>query len=94
MKYASKKNEIVGQWIFQAGKIVPDASCKIIEHMISSNFVKVSDREDGWTTLYKEPVEQSYWELTYPDSELHGGGPPKLTKLSEEEVLEKYGECL
>lgn len=90
----AKKIEIVGQGIFQAGKIVPDASCKIIEHLISSHFVKVGDRENGWTTLYKEPVEQSYWELTYPDSELHGGGPPKLTKHSVEEVLEKYGECL
>ena len=35
----------------------------------------------NWTKLYFDPVFQNEWILDYPDSELHGGGEPRLRKL-------------
>jgi hypothetical protein len=30
------------------------------------------------------------WELTYPQSYLHGGGPPALYKIDENEAHKKF----
>jgi len=32
----------------------------------------------------------SDWELAYPHTEMHGGGPPVLTRLSLEQVQTLY----
>ncbi|MCP5251672.1 MAG: hypothetical protein H6939_08145 [Burkholderiales bacterium] len=32
----------------------------------------------------------SYWELTYPKSHMHGGGPPTLQRISKDEVYYRY----
>lgn len=40
--------------------------------------------------LYKDPTDGRYWELTYPNSEGHEGGPLKLTVMSPEEAEFKY----
>ena len=39
---------------------------------------------DEWVTLYRDDSNGSYWLMSYPQSELHGGGPPKLEQIKEE----------
>lgn len=41
----------------------------------------MTSHEGNWTKLYFDPVFQNEWILDYPDSELHGGGIPRLKKL-------------
>jgi immunity protein 27 of polymorphic toxin system len=44
-----------------------------------------------WSKLYLDPVDGGYWELTYPQSEMHGGGPPQLVHISADAAKIKYG---
>ncbi|WP_299528982.1 Imm27 family immunity protein [Ulvibacterium sp.] len=72
--------EIIGRWKFVNGKIIADSNCKIIESMIENDLVKIGTSEDGWTIKYKGS-DGTTWELSYPESHLHGGGPPKLIEI-------------
>ena len=81
---------IKGRWIRKENKVEGDESCRLIKHLITDHFKKVTERESGWAILYQNPLDGSYWELTYPQGELQGGGPPQLEKLSIEEVSKRY----
>lgn len=35
----------------------------------------------GWVTEYECPCSDNKWLMEYPDSQLHGGGLPSLTRL-------------
>lgn len=76
------ENEIIGKWIFTDGKIVSDSNCDLIESMIKNDLKEIEIRDDGWVKRYQH-TNGSIWELTYPESLLHGGGPPKLTRIKE-----------
>ena len=45
----------------------------------------------GWDQLYLDPRDGRYWELTFPQGTLYGGGPRQLTMLSAQEAASKYG---
>ena len=77
-----KKDEIIGKWKLKDGRMIRDENCKLIEKLIHNEFTKVQTSEDGWTVTYKSK-DGTIWELTYPESHLHGGGPPKLTRKKE-----------
>lgn len=74
------EKEIIGKWVFKKGKMVADANCHLIESMIINDLKEFENSEDGWAIRYKH-TNGSIWELTYPESHLHGGGPPKLTRI-------------
>lgn len=75
-----KEKEIIGKWVFKNGKVIADSNCKKIESMIKKELTKIGTSEDGWTTKYKAS-DGTVWELSYPESHLHGGGPPKLVQV-------------
>lgn len=72
--------EIIGKWKFENGKVIGDSNCEIIEKMIKQELKKIGASEDGWTIKY-ESNDGTIWELSYPQSHLHGGGPPKLVQI-------------
>ena len=76
------EKEIIGKWIFKDGKMVADANCQLIDSMIKNDLKEIEKSEDGWTKHYKN-TNGSIWELTYPESHLHGGGPPKLSRIEK-----------
>ncbi|WP_200974468.1 Imm27 family immunity protein [Echinicola sp. 20G] len=76
------EKEIIGKWVFKDGKTVADANCHLIESMIKNDLKEFENSEDGWTRRYKH-ANGSIWELTYPESHLHGGGPPKLSRIEK-----------
>jgi hypothetical protein len=51
----------------------------------------VSPLSGAWETPFQDPNDGRFWERTYPHSEMHGGGPPRLTLMSTEKVRKKYG---
>ena len=61
-----------------------------ITWLVKNHFVKIASDGDNWTVLYQDPEDKRYWELYYPNSELHGGGPPALRRLSNSEAHSKY----
>jgi hypothetical protein len=76
------EKEIIGKWVFKDGKMVADSNCELIESMIKNDLTEIKISEDGWTKRYQH-TNKSIWELTYPESHLHGGGPPKLTRIKD-----------
>jgi uncharacterized protein (DUF433 family) len=57
---------------------------------LTERWVRIGDRDGGWTILFENPDDGSYWELTHPESGVHGGGPRMLCRLSAAEVHERY----
>ena len=93
-KISSNEIEIRGNWLFSNGKVIVDEVCVRIEKLICEHLQEIGSDASGWDKLYRDPEDGRYWELTYPESELHGGGPPRLLCLSEEEATEKYRHVL
>lgn len=52
-----------------------------VERLLSSELRRVSAADSGWRLLYRRDVDGSLWELSYPHSEMHGGGPRLLVEL-------------
>ena len=92
MKIKSDETDLFGKWEFVHGRVVSDATSERIKSLIKNCLVKVAG--GGWETLFRDPSDDRYWELTYPDSGWHGGGPPRLTYLSKEQARRKYGSLV
>jgi hypothetical protein len=82
---------LTGQWTFQGGRPVADEVCKRIFVLTKSHLREIGRDASGWNTLYRDPTDGRYWELGYPQGELHGGGPPELRCLTVEQAKEKFG---
>ncbi|MHB1530434.1 MAG: Imm27 family immunity protein [Acidiferrobacteraceae bacterium] len=63
-----------------------DDVCKRIIALTESHLQEIGRDASGWNTLYQDPTGGRYWELSYPQSELHGGGPPELRYLTAEQA--------
>ena len=83
---------LVGKWLVQGSSIVGDATCKRIEVLVAQQLVELCRAENGWSTLYRDPNDGRLWEHTYPQSHMHGGGPPALHCLSAAEARATYGD--
>jgi len=86
----SNESKICGKWVSEDGKLVADVTTKRIYHLVEKELVEVARAEDGWSVLYLDKRDDRYWELSYPDSDQHGGGPPCLESLSRDVALAKY----
>lgn len=82
---------LTGRWLVQGGRTVADDVCKRIVALTKSHLQEVRRDASGWNTLYRDPSDGRYWELTYPQGELHGGGPPELRCLAADQAEQKYG---
>lgn len=93
MKISAQETELVGKWIVQQGQVQRDATCERIQDLTSNHLrrVAVSRQWGAWETLFQDPDDGRYWEQTYPQNDLHGGGPPTLTHLPKHQAEAKYG---
>jgi hypothetical protein len=87
------ETNLTGNWIVQNGRMAGDITCQRIEWLISHYLRKVADspKVGAWETVYQDPSDGRYWERTYPQSEMHGGGPPRLHTLTNDEFKRRYG---
>jgi Immunity protein 27 len=92
MKLSPTETELIGRSEMVDGLVRADATCQRIEWLTSSYLEKIATSKDwgGWETLFRDLDDGRYWERTYPQSEMHGGGPPRLTALSAEKAHAKY----
>ena len=91
MELKSSETLLTGQWILQDGRIVGDDVSQRIRGLTKSYLVLIGRDASGWNTLYRDPHDGRYWELSYPQGDLQGGGPPELRCLTTEQAREKYG---
>jgi len=92
VKLKASETDLVGKWITVYGRVRGDHVCERIEWLTAQHLRKiaVSKNWGGWETLFQDPDDGRYWERTYQQSELHGGGPPRLTMLLAMEARRKY----
>ena len=93
-KLESYEKELVGDWILADGKVRGNEACERIHWLISEVLQQmgVDAASGGWDKLFRDPADGRYWLLTYPRSEMQGGGPPALKHLTltDQEVKEKF----
>jgi len=86
--------ELVGARLIRDKLDVDVKTCERIDWLLNDvlNIVGFSEKSGGWEKLYQDPGDGRYWLLTYPFSEMHGGGPPTLKhiRLAEEEVRTQF----
>lgn len=82
----------MGKWVVVRGKVKGDDTTKRIEWLTSTMLEEIGPSKEfgGWYILYRDRSDGRYWELTYPQGHMHGGGPPKLSLISEEEAGRRY----
>ena len=81
---------LTGNWLVAGGSVIADDVCRCIEWLIESRLERLATDSSGWDTLYRDPRDGRLWEHTYPQSGMHGGGPPQLKVVSPESVAAKY----
>lgn len=90
MKLKPNEIELRGSWKLEGTSMNADAVCMRIESLIATYLIEISEDDSGWNKLFQDPEDKRYWELSYPESEMHGGGAPLLRNLSLQEAKEKY----
>lgn len=84
------ETELAGGWIMTADGMRRDAVAERVEALVSGCLEKIAVAEDGWSTLFRDPGDGRLWELWYPHSEMHGGGPPALRCVKVEDATFRY----
>lgn len=79
---ASNETLLVGRWISEGDTVIEDDVARRIRALIRDYLVMVGTDASGWSSIYQDPADGRLWKLDYPDSGLHGGGPPSLTQIS------------
>lgn len=81
---------IHGNWTLINGRLVADSAANRIDYLVCNELDEVGRSDDGWSVLYLDRRDGRYWELTYPDSDMHGGGAPALDFLPDDMAAKKY----
>jgi hypothetical protein len=90
MQIGPTETEITGRWLVRSGKVVGDENCERIERLTSSYLRELATDAEGWCALFEDPFDKSLWERTFPRTDLQGGGPPQLRRVSATEAMKKY----
>jgi hypothetical protein len=86
------ETDLIGRWIKSGDRVVGDQVEQRIHDLIAHQLKKIAlhPQSGSWQVLYLDPNDGRYWELTYPNSEMHSGGPRPLTHLSLALATAKY----
>ena len=90
MEIRSDENALIGKWTMHGTQVSLDEVSLRISQLIEKHLVKVGTDPSGWNVLFKDPKDGRFWELSYPESHLQGGGPPALRHLPEADVKANY----
>ncbi|MGD1879801.1 MAG: Imm27 family immunity protein [Kiloniellaceae bacterium] len=90
MKIAPSETLFTGKWISRDSQVVVDETCDRIDTLVRSHLKELGRDASGWDVLYRDPEDGRIWELTHPQSKLHGGGPPQLRCITFDEAKKKY----
>lgn len=90
MRIEPHETAIVGAWIMKGGRMTGDSACERVHALTKTDLKFIAGHSNGWERLYVDPRDGRYWEHTYPQSGMHGGGPPALFQISAENASAKY----
>jgi len=72
--------ELQDIWVSRDGNMCAEGDAKTIDDLLAQS-LRVRRSGDGWTSLYRHHATGEFWELSYPQAEMHGGGPRRLVKV-------------
>ena len=59
--------------------------------MEKTNLEKIATDESIWESLFFNKNTNKYWEKTYPNNEIHGGGKTEIKEVElTENIIKKY----
>ncbi|MFZ4796246.1 MAG: Imm27 family immunity protein [Bacteroidia bacterium] len=90
MAISINEKKITGSWKMVSNEITYDENSLRVFDLISNYLTKINADESGWLELYIDIKDGRYWELSYNNNNLNGGGYPCLTNLSIQEAKIKY----
>jgi Immunity protein 27 len=79
-----------GRWVANGPGLVPDAVEERIGRLTREHLVRIGESSSGWAILYRDPVDRRLWEVDYPQSPVHGGGPRRLRHIDRRGAEAKY----
>jgi hypothetical protein len=91
MELQPTETYLKGDWVFEDGSMKADEVTKRIQWLITHSLNRVGNDKTGWKILYQDVGDGRYWEYTYEQSQMNGGGPPSLIFITDEDVELKYG---
>jgi hypothetical protein len=91
MRLRPDESRLDGGSNVSAGRVYADPVAERIELLITKYLTRVATDASGWEILYRDPQDGRYWMLTYPNGQMHGGGPPSLVLVDKSEIRQKFG---
>lgn len=84
--------ELIGGVVVVDGRLERDPITKRIDYLVSNVLEHIGESNDngGWDVLYRDPNDGRLWEKYYPKAEYHGGGPPALRCIEQDEARKRY----
>jgi hypothetical protein len=71
-------NDLRDLWYSEDGKMLAGADALAINEMLATKLEEVRTDVTNWIVIFRHRDTNQLWELSYPQSELHGGGPRRL----------------
>lgn len=90
MKILEFEKEIICEWKLKGKNVVRSNACDRIDWLRKNYLIEIAYNDSEWLVLYQDPEDKRFWELRYEYSEMHGGGPPSLICINENEVRSRY----
>ncbi len=87
---APDETNLTEQWRITGNRALEDATTERIDWLTRERLQALGTTSDGWEQLFRDPRDGRLWELTYPFSEMHGGGPRQLRLITPTEARSKY----
>lgn len=65
---------------FHDGRVRAAGDARLIDDLLKHKLVEA--RRDNWAILYRHKQPGEFWDLTYPQGGMHGGGPRRLRMVT------------
>ena len=91
---APDEHQLVGGWVEHDGGRALDEVDRRIFWLVTRRLIPRGIAHGGWEQLYQDPRDGRYWELTFPEGSLHGGGPRRLEYITTALACKRYGAAI
>ncbi|WP_082434612.1 Imm27 family immunity protein [Devosia sp. A16] len=78
---SADRPHLADKWIVDGTHVIASGDAGAIDELLANSLEEVASNDGGWRRLYRHRTGGHFWELSYPNSELQGGGPRRLVQL-------------
>lgn len=87
---AANERHLTAPWDDALERAIADEMEARIFWLVTQRLEPQTTINGGWDQLFRDPRDGRYWELTFPQGSLHGGGPRKLSCITQQVAAAKY----